>query len=71
MTNQTAVKPTNGAMSPEDMRQAIQADNERRVRACMAEIQATLDKYHCEFVSVAYFTADGRTAARTDLRARE
>jgi hypothetical protein len=70
MTTKTAVK-TNGAISPDELRQAIQADREQRVRACMAKIQDALDEYRCDLFSVAYLSDDGRTLARTDIRARD
>lgn len=65
----TAESP-NGAMSPDAMRAALLADRQERAQACLAEIRASLRKYRCELVSVAYLE-DGRILARADVLAAE
>lgn len=65
--NENAVGEKVQELSPEEARRVIAAERDRRVRACLAEIQAALQRHGCEIVAQPAITADGRIETKVEL----
>jgi len=54
-------------MNAEEARAAIEQDRQERAQACLAEIQATLEKHSCQLAAIPQFTPDGRVVAEVQV----
>jgi hypothetical protein len=54
----TIEAPTNGRLTPEQMRQMLADEGQVRANACGLEIQAILTKHRCQIVAMPQFVPD-------------
>ncbi len=54
-------------LDPKTAAAALQADQERRLADCRAEIRDSLRRYQCSIRAWPMFTRDGRTVAAFDV----
>lgn len=54
----------------EAARAAIRADKQNREAACLAEVQAVLDKHNCDLAGIPVFTPDGRITVQVRVTAK-
>jgi len=65
--NENAVSEKAQELSAEEARRVIAAERDRRVRVCLADIQAALQRHGCEIVARPVITADGRIETKVEL----
>ena len=55
-------------VTAEEARRVLEAEEERGLQACRAEVEAALRRHGYELVGVPRYTDDGRTVAVVQLR---
>jgi len=57
----------NVTITADEARTLIEQEEQRKDQACLAELQAVLQKYQRQLRGVPFFTTDGRVDVRVDL----
>jgi hypothetical protein len=71
MSEKTAEKqPTNGHLTPEEMKRAIAATEAARANDCAVAVNDVLNRFNCELMVVPVITPDGRIAATATIKAK-
>lgn len=57
-------------MTPAEAVELVNADKQRRVTACLRDVQDVLEKHACDLVAEPIYTPDGRTVCKINFVAR-